>query len=69
MEINQLLKSIRQYFWSKNFTEVEIPYLNESLPLEPNIYAFKTTWIHKNQNYFLQRQSNRVGHAFLFLEG
>ena len=53
MEINQLLKSIRQYFWSKNFTEVEIPYLNESLPLEPNIYAFKTTWIHKNQNYFL----------------
>ncbi len=47
------LKSIRQYFWSQNFTEVEIPYLNESLPLEPNIYSFKTNWTHKNQPYFL----------------
>ncbi|MFA7300755.1 MAG: amino acid--tRNA ligase-related protein [Candidatus Shapirobacteria bacterium] len=35
------LKSIRQYLWGKNFTEVEIPYLNESLPLEPNLYTFK----------------------------
>jgi len=47
------LKSIRQYLWSKNFTEVEIPYLNKSLPLEPNIYSFKTTWTHKNQDFFL----------------
>ncbi len=47
------LKSIRQYFWSKNFTEVEIPYLNESLPLEPNIYPFKTKWVHKNKEYYL----------------
>lgn len=53
MEINQLLKSVRQYFWAKNFTEVEIPYLNESLPLEPNLYAFKTKWVHKNRDYFL----------------
>jgi len=47
------IKSIRQYFWAKDYTEVEIPYLNESLPLEPNIYSFKTTWAHKNKQYFL----------------
>lgn len=45
--IASFLKTIRQYFWSKNFTEVEIPYLNKSLPLEPNIYLFQT------QDYFL----------------
>jgi lysyl-tRNA synthetase class 2 len=47
------LKTIRQYFWDKNFTEIEISYLNESLPLEPNIYSFKTNWVHKNQQFFL----------------
>lgn len=53
MTQSDFLKTIRQYFWSKNFTEVEIPYLNESLPLEPNIYAFRTKWQHKNQNFYL----------------
>ena len=53
MNINHLLKIVRQYFWSKKFTEVEIPYLNPSLPLEPNIYSLKTTWQHKNIDYFL----------------
>ena len=53
MEINQILKSIRQYFWGKDFTEVEIPYLNKSLPLEPNLYSFKTKWQHKNKDYYL----------------
>lgn len=47
------LKSIRQYFWGKFFTEVEISYLNESLPLEPNLYSFETTWQHQNKNYYL----------------
>lgn len=49
----QFLKSIRQYFWNLNFTEIEIPYLNPSLPLEPNLYAFKTSWTHRNKNYYL----------------
>jgi len=39
--IATLLKTTRQYFWSKDFIEVEIPYLNSSLPLEPNLYTFK----------------------------
>lgn len=53
MTQSELLKSIRQYFWNLNFTEVEIPYLNTSLPLEPNLYTFKTTWTHRHQDYFL----------------
>jgi len=53
MTQSELLKSIRKYFWNQNFIEVEIPYLNSSLPLEPNLYSFKSTWTHKNQDYFL----------------
>lgn len=53
MTQSELLKSIRQYFWNLNFTEIEIPYLNLSLPLEPNLYTFKSTWTHRNKDYFL----------------
>jgi len=53
MTQSELLKSIRQYFWNLNFTEIEIPYLNSSLPLEPNLYTFKSTWTHRHQDYFL----------------
>jgi lysyl-tRNA synthetase class 2 len=49
----EFLKSIRKYFWNLNFTEVEIPYLNSALPLEANLYAFKTTWTHRHQDYYL----------------
>ncbi len=53
MTQSELLKAIRKYFWQQNFTEIEVPYLNSSLPLEANIYAFKTTWTHRHQNYYL----------------
>lgn len=53
MTQSELLKSIRKYFWKRNFTEIEIPYLNSSLPLEPNIYSFKTNWEHKKQAFYL----------------
>ncbi len=53
MTQSDFLKSIRQYFWNLGFTEIEVPYLNPSLPLEPNLYAFKTTWTHQNKDYFL----------------
>lgn len=53
MTQSELLKSIRQYFWKLNFTEVEVPYLNSSLPLESNLYAFKTTWTHRHQDFYL----------------
>jgi len=48
-----LLKSTRQYFWNLHFDEVEIEYLNSSLPLEPNIYSFKTEWTHTQETYYL----------------
>lgn len=53
MTQSDLLKSIRKYFWRQNFTEIEVPYLNSSLPLEANIYAFKTTWTHRHQDFYL----------------
>ena len=53
MTQSDLLKSIRKYFWNQNFNEIEVSYLNSTLPLEANIYAFKTTWTHRHQNYYL----------------
>ncbi len=53
MTQSDLLKAIRKYFWRQNFTEIEVPYLNPALPLETNIYAFKTTWTHHHQDYYL----------------
>lgn len=42
MILSDLLKATRQYFWNLDFTEVEASYLNKSLPLEPNLYTFRT---------------------------
>lgn len=53
MLLPNLLKSTRQFFWNQNFDEVEIPYLNPSLPLEPNIYSFNTIWTHSNAKFYL----------------
>jgi len=41
MLLPDLLKTTRQFFWQQNFTEVEVNYLNSSLPLEQNLYTFK----------------------------
>ena len=51
--IADLLKSTRQYFWDLDFTEVEVPYLNASLPLESNIYSFTTKWTHSQAKFYL----------------
>jgi elongation factor P--beta-lysine ligase len=53
MELHQLLKTTRQYFWQNNFDEVEINYLNKDLPLEPNLYAFETIWRNQQQKFYL----------------
>ncbi|OGG11677.1 hypothetical protein A2Z00_00080 [Candidatus Gottesmanbacteria bacterium RBG_13_45_10] len=39
-----VVKSIREYFYTLHFHEVITPTLQGALPLEPNIYAFETTW-------------------------
>ncbi len=53
MTLSELLKTTRQYFWNKKFTEVEPIYLNESLPLEPNLYSFETIWRNLGTKYYL----------------
>lgn len=53
MNLPDLLKFTRQYFWSQGFDEVEIPYLNSSLPLEPNLYSFSTIWMHSQAKFYL----------------
>jgi len=40
----QIIIAIRKFFSEKGFHEVITPVLNQALPLEPNIYAFKTDW-------------------------
>ena len=71
------LKTTRQYFWSKNFTEVEVNYFNESLPLEPNLYTFKVNDRYLPvspefalKGYLAQNQSNcfSIAHCFRNLE-
>ncbi|MBI2465435.1 hypothetical protein HYV64_04810 [Candidatus Shapirobacteria bacterium] len=53
MTLSELLKFTRQYFWNLGFEEVEVNYLNESLPLEPNLYSFETVWRNLGTKYYL----------------
>lgn len=53
MNLSELLKSTRQYFWDQGFDEVEVPYLNSSLPLEPNIYPFIVSGTGSSTKYYL----------------
>lgn len=50
---HQLLSLTRQFFDSQKFTEVEVPILNSTLPLEQNIYSFMTLWSQRQTNYYL----------------
>lgn len=83
MTKSELLKKTRQYFWSQDFEEVEVPYLNSSLPLEPNLYSFTTIWEHTQANFYLpaspelalkrhlaahQNNCFAIGHCFRDLE-
>jgi elongation factor P--beta-lysine ligase len=40
----QIIDAIRAFFKSQGLHEVITPALHEALPLEPNLYAFETTW-------------------------
>lgn len=53
MLLPDLLKTTRQFFWNLNFSEVEVPYLNSTLPLEQNIYTFSTLWTRSQAKYYL----------------
>ncbi len=45
--LSSALRKIREFFYHQNFTEVIVPILNDTIPLEPYIYPFTTTWNHK----------------------
>lgn len=48
-----LLKLTRQYFWDRNFVEVDCPILYSALPLEPNIYSLSTIWRYQSKYLYL----------------
>jgi len=50
---SQLMRSIREFFWAKNFLEIDTPILSTHFPIEPNIYLSPVTWQHKNQVFYL----------------
>ncbi len=39
-----VIKAARDFFYKRNFHEVITPTLTTTVPLEPNIYPFKTEW-------------------------
>jgi elongation factor P--beta-lysine ligase len=47
------IQLIRNYFIDRQFHEINTPTLLTSLPVEPNIYSLKTTWLEKNINFYL----------------
>lgn len=74
----EIIISIRDFFYRKNFREVVVPIFHTSLPLEPNIYAFKIG------NYYLPTSPEAtlkkaiakgagncfaIGHTFRDMEG
>lgn len=40
----EVIKSVRRFFDEQDFHEVITPVLNDSVPLEPNLYPFSTEW-------------------------
>lgn len=56
-----IIKSIRGFFDSRGFHEIITPVFNDAVPLEPNIYPFKTTWHppKKEQTFFLSTSPER----------
>lgn len=56
-----LIKIIREFFYTQEFHEVITPVLNTALPLEPNLRPFTTTHKYKNrkQTFYLAMSPER----------
>ena len=65
MTLSELLKFTRQHFWDLGFEEVEVNYLNEFLPLEPNLYSFETIWRNLSTKYYLPTSPEFALKSFL----
>jgi elongation factor P--beta-lysine ligase len=78
----KFLTVIRNFLTTENFTEVSVPVLNKSVPLEPTIYPFQTLW-QNNQVFWLSTSPEKtlksalaaglnqvfaIGHSFRDLE-
>ncbi len=48
-----IIRSIRDFFYSRSFHEIVIPVLNTAVPQEPNIYPFSTIWNKKGKKKVL----------------
>jgi lysyl-tRNA synthetase class 2 len=54
----QVIQAARLYLQREGFEEVITPILKESLPLEPNLYAFQTKWETTSQDKVLYLQTS-----------
>lgn len=57
----QILKAIRVFFTRRDFHEVVIPVLSETLPLEPTVYPFTTSWQTAGKHSFYLSTSPEAG--------
>lgn len=55
----QIIKSIRNFFYAQDFHEVIPPLLNTTLPLEPNLQPFSTVHNSTNETYYLSMSPER----------
>lgn len=55
----KIIKSIRHFFYSKDFHEVIPPLLNTALPLEPNLQPFSTVHNGTNETFYLSMSPER----------
>ena len=57
----EIIKTIRAFFYAKNFHEVLVPVLNDTVPLEPNLHPFSTSWktISGDQTLYLSMSPER----------
>lgn len=51
----EIIKALRDYFYRKHFHEILTPTLQSSMPVEPTIYPFKTSWetVKGSKEYYL----------------
>lgn len=64
---------IRQFFQDQHFVEIDTPNLLPAIPIEPGLYAFKTTWHPKDVDFYLSTSpesslkkliANGIGNCF-----
>ncbi|MDO8610814.1 MAG: amino acid--tRNA ligase-related protein [bacterium] len=57
----EIVKTIRSFFYAQKFHEIITPTLNTAIPLEPNLYPFTTTWntLKETKTLFLSQSPER----------